>query len=59
MAKRAPPQPPSPLTSPRIKQLAGRGLEAPSQLSTKQVRELAGSVLAHIEPRGNSKPPRK
>jgi hypothetical protein len=55
MAKK-PPQPPAPITSPKIKHIAGRGLEAPSQLSTKQVRELAGSVLAHIEPRGGKKP---
>jgi hypothetical protein len=57
MAKK-PPQPPAPITSPKIKHIAGRGLEAPSQLSTKQVRELAGSVLAHIEPRGGKKPKR-
>jgi hypothetical protein len=44
--------PPAPITSPKIKHIAGRGLEAPSTLTTKQVRELAGSVLSHIEPRG-------
>jgi hypothetical protein len=38
----------SPLTSPRIKSLAGKGLKAPSTLTTKQVQELAGSVEAHI-----------
>ncbi len=37
-----------PLTSPRIKHLAGKGLKAPSTLTTKQVQELAGSVEAHI-----------
>lgn len=46
---------PSPLTSPRIKHIAGKGLEAPSTLNTKQVRELAGSVMAHIEPRSTNK----
>lgn len=50
--------PPSPITSPRIKHIAGKGLEAPSTLTTKQVRELAGSVLSHIEPRGKNTPKR-
>jgi hypothetical protein len=49
MAKKA--TPPAPLTSRKIKQLAGEGLRAPSTLSTAQIRELAGSVMAHIEPR--------
>lgn len=44
-------RPPAPITSTRVKHLAGEGLKRPSQLSTKQVRELAGSVLAHVEPR--------
>jgi hypothetical protein len=43
--------PPAPLTSRKIKHLAGEGLRAPSTLTTAQVKELAGSVLAHIEPR--------
>ena len=43
--------PPAPLTSRKIKQLAGEGLRAPSTLSTAEIRELAGSVMAHIEPR--------
>jgi len=34
-----------------IKRIAGQGLKAPSTLTTKQVRELAASVEAHIEPR--------
>lgn len=46
-----PSRPPAPLTSPKIKHLAGEGLERPSMLTTKQVRELAASVMAHIEPR--------
>lgn len=53
MSKSKPPVIPSPLTSPKIKHIAGKGLEKPSTLTTKQVRELAGSVMAHIEPRGN------
>ena len=44
-------RPPAPLTSPKIKRIAGQGLKAPSTLTTKQVRELAASVEAHIEPR--------
>jgi hypothetical protein len=47
---------PSPLTSPTIKHIAGKGLRAPSTLSTKQVQKLAASVEAHIEPR---KPPKR
>jgi hypothetical protein len=39
---------PASITSPRIKHLAGEGLRAPSTLTPKQVRELAGSVLVHI-----------
>lgn len=50
-----PPRPPAPITSPKIKHLAGEGLQRPSTLTTKQVRELAGSVMAHIEPRGGKK----
>ena len=46
-----PPKAPAPLTSPKIKHIAGVGLKAPSTLTTKQVRELAASVEAHIEPR--------
>jgi hypothetical protein len=42
--------PASPLTSPRIKHLAGVGA-AGGDLSKHEVRELAASVLAHIEPR--------
>jgi hypothetical protein len=50
------PMPPSPITSQNIKNIAGKGLAAPSTLTTKQVRELAGAVMAHIEPRGPNKP---
>jgi hypothetical protein len=52
MGKKPPPRPPSPITSQKIKHLAGEGLRRPSQMTAKQVRELAGSVMAHIEPRG-------
>jgi len=52
MAKKPPSRPPAPITSPKIKHLAGEGLQRPSSLTAKEVRELAGSVMAHIEPRG-------
>jgi len=39
---------PAPITSPRIKHLAGKGLRAPSTLTTRQLQDLAGSVEAHI-----------
>ena len=51
MARSAPPKFPSPITSPKIKHIAGVGLKTPSKLSNKQVQELAASVEAHIEPR--------
>jgi hypothetical protein len=44
-------RPPAPITSAKVKRLAGEGLRRPSQLSTKQVQDLAASVMAHIEPR--------
>lgn len=47
MAKN-PPTPP-PITSPRIKHLAGVGLKTPSKLTNKQTQELAGSVERHIQ----------
>lgn len=54
-----PTRPPAPLTSPRVKHLAGVGLKTPSKLSNKQIQELAGSVEAHIEPRRGQHPPPK
>ena len=42
--------PPAPLTAPEIKHLAGIAA-AGGKLTSHQVRELAASVLAHIEPR--------
>jgi hypothetical protein len=53
--KLVPPANPEPITSPKIKRLAGIGLATPSKLSPKQVQELAASVEAHIEPRKHSK----
>jgi hypothetical protein len=38
----------SSLTSPKIKKLAGKGLKAPSTLTTNETQELAGSVMEHI-----------
>jgi hypothetical protein len=56
MAKKlTPPPTPAPITSSRIKHLSGVGLATPSKLTNKQTQELAGSVLAHIEPRGKAK----
>jgi hypothetical protein len=48
-------RPPAPITSPRIKHLAGEALAHGSSLTAKQVAELGGSVLAHIEPRKSNK----
>lgn len=50
-----PSHPPAPLTSPKIKRLAGEALKHPSTMSAEELRELAGSVLAHIEPRKKPK----
>ena len=41
-----------PITSPRVKHLAGIATETPSKLTTKQTQSLGASVLRHIEPRG-------
>jgi hypothetical protein len=46
---------PAPKTARYIKELAGEGLARPSGLNAQQVRELAASVMAHIEPRVNTK----
>jgi hypothetical protein len=48
MSKKSTPQAP-PITSPRIKHLAGIGLKTPSKLTNKQTQELAGSVERHIQ----------
>ena len=38
----------APITSTKIKSLAGKGLAAPSTLTTKETQELAASVMEHI-----------
>ncbi len=53
--KLIPPKNPAPITSQKIKHLAGIGLATPSKLTPKQVQELAASVEAHIEPRNQKK----
>ena len=55
MGKKLTPPKPAPITSPRIKHLAGIGLKTPSKLTNKQTQELAGSVEAHIQPRHKPK----
>jgi hypothetical protein len=42
---------PAPLTSPKIKHIAGVGMANPELLTNQQIQELAASVEAHIEPR--------
>jgi hypothetical protein len=39
---------PAAITSPAIKHIAGKGLVAPSTLTTKEIQKLAASVEAHI-----------
>jgi hypothetical protein len=39
------------ITSEHIKHLAGKGLQNPTTLTEAEVKELCGSVLAHIERR--------
>jgi len=55
MAKKPPSKPPAkpvhPITSSKIKHLAGIATATPSKLTTKQTQELGASVLRHIEPR--------
>lgn len=51
MPNNATPRPPSPLTAPKIKRLAAEALSHPSKMTAAQIRELGGSVMAHIEPR--------
>jgi hypothetical protein len=53
--KLTPPKNPAPITSTKIKHLAGIGMKTPSKLTPKQVQELAASVEAHIEPRKKKK----
>lgn len=42
---------PSPITSQKIKDIAGKALKDPKSVTAQQVQELAASVMAHIEPR--------
>lgn len=44
-----------PATSRKVKHEAGLGLAKPTALTPKQRQSLAGSVAAHIEPRGKGK----
>lgn len=39
-------------TGKEVKHLAGEGLKKPGKLTKKQVQKIAGSVEAHIQPRG-------
>jgi hypothetical protein len=55
MPKKAAPRPAAPITAPKIKHLAAEALKHPSTMTAAQIRELGGSVLAHIEPRKNNK----
>ena len=50
--KSEPPKTVHPITSARIKRLAGVATATPSKLTSKQTQELGASVLRHIEPRG-------
>lgn len=40
-----------PLTSAKLKHLAGEGLARPSALTAKEVRQLSGALMTRIEPR--------
>jgi hypothetical protein len=42
-------------TGKTVKHEAGKGLSKPGSLTKKQVQSLAGSVAAHIQPRGKAK----
>jgi hypothetical protein len=53
--KPAAPMPPSPITAPKIKHLAGVAA-AGGALTKHEQRELGASVLAHIEPRKKPAP---
>jgi hypothetical protein len=52
MSKTPPPKVVHPITSPKVKHLAGIAEKTPSKLTTKQTQTLGASVLRHIEPRG-------
>lgn len=42
-------------TSKAVKHAAGEALKKPGSVSKKQVQKIAGSVEAHIQPRGKAK----
>ncbi len=42
---------PAPITSKKIRKIAGIGLKTPKKLSNKQVRALAASVERHVKPK--------
>ncbi|MFL9987233.1 hypothetical protein [Paraburkholderia sediminicola] len=42
-------------TSRSVKHAAGEALAKPSSVTKKQVQKIAGSVEAHIQPRGKAK----
>ena len=50
--------PPSPHTSKQVRHIASEGLQRPSSLDAAEVRTLAASAMAHIEPRGTNKGPK-
>jgi hypothetical protein len=50
-----PPKPPAPITSAKIKRLAGKGLVAPSTLTTEEVRKLAASAQRQIARKSSKK----
>ena len=47
-AKKTSPVKAVPMTSKKIKHLAGVGLKTPSKLTNKETQELAASVMEHI-----------
>jgi hypothetical protein len=50
-----PSKPPIPITSAKIKLLAGKGLVAPSTLTTQEVRKLAASVQRRFARKSSKK----
>ena len=40
------------ITSERIVKLAGKGLHDPKRMTDQEIRELCGSLLAHVAKRG-------
>ena len=44
------PKAPAALSSPKIRKLAAKALNAPSMLTTEETRTLGASVVAHLSP---------